>query len=38
VHGRMERDAPCSRARLAMRPGCLPGEAGSIPVESVISP
>ena len=27
-----------SRTRLAMRPGCLPGEAGSIPVESVISP
>ena len=25
---------PCSRARLATRPGCLPGEAGSIPVES----
>ena len=24
----------CSRARLATRPGCLPGEAGSIPVES----
>jgi len=30
--------APSSRTRLAMRPGCLPGEAGSIPVESVISP
>ncbi len=25
---------PSSRARLATRPGCLPGEAGSIPVES----
>ncbi len=27
-----------SRTRLGMRPGCLPGEAGSIPVESAISP
>ena len=26
-----------SRTRLGMRPGCLPGEAGSIPVESVAS-
>jgi len=26
-----------SRTRLGMRPGCLPGEAGSIPVESVFS-
>ena len=28
----------CSRTRLGMRPGCLPGEAGSIPVESATSP
>ena len=28
----------CSRTRPAMRPGCLPGEAGSTPVESVFSP
>jgi hypothetical protein len=26
----------CSRTRLAMRLGCLPGEAGSIPVESAL--